>query len=244
MFSYIAISHVITRVAVPVFYIISGYFFFKNFRIWSWEGYLTKMRKRIKSLVIPYLMWNLILFCIVHDPLFLGELSDNSLWSVLWEWRQKWHVFWDVNIFDCNLKNILGGANYGTGPIDLPLWFLRDLIVVSFLSPLLYFFLKKARVWGVVFLLTAFVTRIWIKTPGFSITAFFFWGLGAYFAINDINIVLFSRNKIKIFLPITIMLIPMCVYYDGWFTDVGANIFQFYLFFCSFCNNRDFLFFR
>ena len=52
--------HSINIVAVPVFFIISGYFFFYQTKAFGKEAYSKKLRKRIKTLLIPYLLWNLL----------------------------------------------------------------------------------------------------------------------------------------------------------------------------------------
>ena len=84
-----------------------------------------------------------------------------------------------------------------TAPIDLPLWFLRDLIVVTILSPLVYWFVKTAKFFSVLILFVAYVLDFWVVWPGFKITAFFYYTLGAYFAVNGKNIVEFCSRYSK-----------------------------------------------
>lgn len=54
----VVFSDVLTRIAVPVFYVISGYLYFLNVKQWSWSEYKRKSRSRLYTLVIPYLLWN------------------------------------------------------------------------------------------------------------------------------------------------------------------------------------------
>ena len=54
----IVFSHVLTHIAVPVFYVISGYLYFLNVKQWSKSEYKRKSRSRLYTLVIPYLLWN------------------------------------------------------------------------------------------------------------------------------------------------------------------------------------------
>lgn len=58
-----------TRFVVPLYFIIAGALFFRDY---SKKKYVPKLRKRVKTLLIPYLMWNVIwmIFCIV-DLLYL-----------------------------------------------------------------------------------------------------------------------------------------------------------------------------
>jgi len=76
--------------------------------------------------------------------------------------------------------------NYG--PFVLPLWFLRDLIVMAFISPIIYYLAKYAKIWGLVVLFLFYYTNIWIEIPGYStrffLTAFFFFSIGAFFSID------------------------------------------------------------
>lgn len=56
-------SQVLSRISVPLFFFISGFLFFyhANFNL---STYKNKLKSRIKTLLIPYLLWNLIGFLI------------------------------------------------------------------------------------------------------------------------------------------------------------------------------------
>lgn len=54
----ITISHVISRAAVPIFFLISGYYFFYNTDSFNYKIYIKKLRKRVNTILIPYLIWN------------------------------------------------------------------------------------------------------------------------------------------------------------------------------------------
>ena len=56
----IFISKVISHIAVPCFFFISGYLFFSNIVFFNKQTYLSKLKKRINTLFIPYLLWNII----------------------------------------------------------------------------------------------------------------------------------------------------------------------------------------
>lgn len=51
---------VICGIAVPTFSCISGFLFFRKFEGWKWDIYGLKVKRRISSLLIPYLCWNLL----------------------------------------------------------------------------------------------------------------------------------------------------------------------------------------
>lgn len=64
LYSYISvslqylISEQITRICVPLFFIISGYFFYHKYD-GTLKSYFFQLQKRIKSVLIPYLLWSL-----------------------------------------------------------------------------------------------------------------------------------------------------------------------------------------
>ncbi len=60
------ISNVIARIAVPLFFVCSGFLFFFKTEEFSLHTYLSKLKKRVKSLLIPFLIWN-ILFIIFRE---------------------------------------------------------------------------------------------------------------------------------------------------------------------------------
>ena len=48
---------VITRVAVPTFFLISGFLFYKRLEQWKWDVWKIKVKKRVWTLVVPYFVW-------------------------------------------------------------------------------------------------------------------------------------------------------------------------------------------
>lgn len=229
----IVLSHVLTHIAVPTFYLISGFLFFLNFKRWSWSGYRKKIKSRVHTLIIPYILWNLCSFlAMVCIKLAAVQIKGKPLSGVTDYIKEKsWHIFYDCHVWGTHKVNWLGDTLYTTGPLDLPLWFLRDLIVVSLLTPVTYYILKRTGLWGILFLFLAYVSRIWTLIPGFSITACFFYSLGAYFALNGINFVSFvKRYKLPI-VTSSLILLCACTVYDGVNTIIGQNIYPFFI--CS-----------
>lgn len=214
--SIIILSKVLASCAVPTFFLISGFLFFRNFTKWSWNGYTRKLKSRVKTLIIPYFSWNALVFLSVIllkiKNIHLGEQSWLQLYDYI---KDEWMAcFWDYSKWE-TLGNIIGYSTYNTAPIDIPLWFLRDLIIMVLLSPIIYCYIKKCKIGGILLLLVAYLTNIWISVPGFSIAAFFFFSLGAYFAINNMNIVLFSRMRWLIFIPLSVICFIPCVWLCG-----------------------------
>lgn len=226
---YIAFSRVVPYVAVPTFFLISGFLFFINFREWSWDGYKKKMKSRLRSLVIPYFLWNTaVLAFIIIGKILSKHASVGDIWNIILE-KGGWHIYYDSHSWGQNLQNWLGDNLYYAGPIDIPLWFLRDLIFVSACAPLIYWFVKKARIFGIALLFLAYVSKVWISVPGFTIAAVFFFSLGAYLAVNGLNIVTIVKKSKYVHLPLTLILLCLAVYYNGDKTVIGNNIFPFFV---------------
>lgn len=190
----ILFSQGICRVAVPIFFLISGYLFFIKLERWDTRVWTNKLKKRIHTLLIPFFVWNLIaitisLFFFCKKYIFQGgDAPDLQSW---FESIGGIRAFWD--------------SVSGLYPIDGPLWFIRNLIILVILAPILYFYLKRTRIVGVLILGLLYLFRCWIRIPGFESTGFMFFSLGAFFSINQISFTTFFQ---KHRLLITILALP------------------------------------
>ena len=213
------VVRLIAGIAVPVFFMISGFLFFLNFREFSWDGYQKKMKSRLHSLIIPYVLWNVVVFL----ALFAGKIAmmywKSESWDYVTSWlaEKSWHFVWDVNHWGDVNHPWLWWTSYSTGPIDFPLWFLRDLIVVTVLTPLIYLAVKKLKIFAVILLFAAYVSDFWVVCPGFRITAFFYFGLGAYLAINGMNLVETFRKCRTVIFPVAAVFFVLTV--THWIAD-------------------------
>ena len=130
--------------SVPVYFFISGFVFFLNADM-SAATYRRKLRNRTKSLLIPYIIWNtlaiakLLLFALpclgflFADQRTLADM-DLSAGAVAWS-------YWDISRGIMHTPLVTGEIY----PIDTPLWFLRDLMIVVVTTPLLHLALRRAR---------------------------------------------------------------------------------------------------
>ncbi|WP_196801593.1 acyltransferase family protein [Segatella baroniae] len=132
----ILISNVITAIPVPLFLMISGYLYFNNCKInstFSRDLYFKKSKRRIKSLLIPYILWNLLFFLLfTSTQLFFSnpEMLQKTGYKTIEEYT----------LIDL-LKNFWALDSTGM-PIDGPLWFIRDLFVISLCSPIIFYGIK------------------------------------------------------------------------------------------------------
>lgn len=166
------ITNEIARIAVPSFFFISGFLFFYKTNIFTRNEYIKKIRKRLKSLLVPYIFWNLIV-------LFLFLLSQLFLPSML---SGKNKLITDYSCID--FLSIFWNKNDGM-PICNQFWFIRDLIIVVLFTPLIYYFIKYTKIYGIILLGILWTFDIWFDVVSFSITSFFFFSFGAWFSINN-----------------------------------------------------------
>ena len=145
----IVMSQTLVKVAMSTFFVISGYLFFANVEKFNKEIYWQKIWRRIKTLLIPFIVWNLLMAI-------------------------KLKAF-NLNIF--------------VKPADMPLWFLRDLMTISLLTPIIYIGVRKFNYWLLLLLLPVYLTGIWAIQPGPNPYAICFFTLGAYLSIQRIDII-------------------------------------------------------
>ena len=146
---------------------------------WNTELWLTKIKKRCRTLLVPYLLWNLLCVFVFFAYSWLRSRFNPEIvpYSLLEAFRNNgWlNIFW--------------ASNYGC-PIDYPLWFIRDLIIFVAITPLIFFFVKKCRGWG---LIAMFVAGLFICSRDFE--GLFFFVAGAYYRLSSRD---FLQDCIKI----------------------------------------------
>ena len=103
--------------AVGCFYIGSGYLFFRNY---SWKRVFSKYTSRIRSLVVPYILWTLLYFFIhaaVSRIPVLAAVFQESLIQISWRTMLDAVIHYRYCAF---------------------LWFLQFLILYAAFSPAIY----------------------------------------------------------------------------------------------------------
>lgn len=160
------ISGMMGRCAVPLFYVISGYLFFLKVPE-GMKSIYGKMRKRVGTLVVPYIIGCLFFIGFGVLMAVLPGVSKYMNSSVM-------------PLFSRPMGEILRSIFYDAGngsPCAFQLWFLRDLILIVATSPLWYLCLKHLK-WGfvaVVFVLT------YLDVPHVPFYSLFWFVLGGQF---------------------------------------------------------------
>lgn len=167
------VSQGLARVAVPLFFAMAGYFFFRGFQ-WSIASYRRKVSSRTRSLLLPLLFWNALTLVVLATAQSLPALKG------FFSGANK--PITDYVLFDH--LNALIGIN--DRPIAYQFWFIRDLFVMVLLSPLVYLALRFARPFFLAALFAAWFANHWpIYIPS-AATALFF-SLGASFSLSHRN---------------------------------------------------------
>lgn len=154
---------VFTDSAVPMFFAISAYLFFRNFEI---SKYPEKLKKRFFSIVIPYLIFNIGFYIVL---LILTNMSNIE----------------GIKPIKFNMNSILKALWCEYNP---PLWFLRTLIVYVIASPIFYYIIKKAKKWSLVIPIIMIFCNMLFKFSYSEATSNLFWlptyFFGAYLAMQ------------------------------------------------------------
>lgn len=147
----------LTEIAVPYFFIVSG-FFFLRYTYYSKSEYIHMLYKKMNSLFIPFLFWNI--FGII--PLLLAHqfVFENTTWKYI---IQLLHSDWN-------------GV----------LWYVRDIMTLMVLVPLYawIFVLNNRWLYGVVFLLL-FINWIPVDCGWISTEGMLFFYLGGFLQKNE-----------------------------------------------------------
>ena len=173
---------IICSIAVPVFFFISGLLFFRE-GTFSMSLYVKKIRSRIKTILIPYIAWTFIYLIVIvllqwwhpnfrlliHKSVY--DLSFSDFLFLFWDMRQANDIPTDQ-----------------AEPLVGQFWFLQCLMVLVLLSPIIYQGIKYLGVWFVVLVALLDVSGLMPFYPGVVFYTYFFFTLGAFFSLQDINI--------------------------------------------------------
>ena len=163
------ISHGIAQAAVPLFFVISGYLFFSG--EWSWGSYASKLRRRVNTLLIPFLCWNIVTLAVYA----VGECIPNM--KMYFTGGTGWPPVKSFSLL--NYMNALFGMAVKY-PISIQFWFIRDLMALVVFAPAIHFLLARRLALPFIVVLFGFwFFWVWpVLWP--NVLACFFFSLGAY----------------------------------------------------------------
>lgn len=169
------IGNGVARTAIPIFFITSGFFFFKKF---EYSSYFILLKKRFHTLVIPYFFWSFIVICIFY-------LLQSCEYTKSFFIRR---LIADLSNYELLKALIVEPKNY-------PLWFLRDLIILIIISPMIYFFLKKIRhiyLLFLMFLWLFFYPEVNTALDLYKPNIILFFSIGGYLALYRDELLMFK----------------------------------------------------
>jgi len=182
------VSRLCYRVINPTFFTISGLLFYKGIN--DVTDCFPKIKKRIRTVIVPFILWNaiaIIEFLILSQFPIIKDFLNGDMMA--------------------NFQTLIGGLNYFfLEPAAFHLWFLRDLIAYIFLSPLLYFFIKRFRWW--------FFGIMLIATPPLMILFEFFRFDIAFFILGGTIAIHSNLESVHNFLSRPIVVIAAFFYFS------------------------------
>ncbi len=170
----------IATVAVPLFFLISGFLYFYKVKTWTIEVYEKKSLARVKTLLVPFLVWS-IPATIYSWIVCHAGLSAGTFWELH---KTPAEIFWGVLGF---FRPDLGDGL--PTPLAAQFWFVRDLFVVCMCAPFWRFLLSKIPKISISFLCAYWFFYHGSEIPGLNTQAVFFFCLGAFFSIRGRNLV-------------------------------------------------------
>lgn len=205
-------SEVLACLCVPTFFVVSGYLFFYK-TDFDEKVYIQKLKKRFRTLMIPYLLWNLIALLVKATkmlPIFCSIFQNMGniefRFSLIRLFRTFFYDDGNSGLFIDHFQIIHVTTPL---PINGPMWYVRDLMVIILLTPLIYWLTKKFKYWFIIGLAIYLYLFGHLLLPEGSylslvIDYMFFFSWGAYYSINKQNLTS-EMQKLKyvayIFIP-------------------------------------------
>jgi surface polysaccharide O-acyltransferase-like enzyme len=164
------VSNGLGRFAVPLFFAISGYLFFHDFRA-DPRVFLGKFAKRLRTLAIPYLLW-------------------SALWlAAVWKLQQISALHPAVDSYDLFPADVTRSFllyRLLLAPVPFQLWFIRDLMLYAALSPLIY--LVASRLGFTVLIPLGLLWLLNVRFVVMDNEGVLFFVLGAVLALRGIDL--------------------------------------------------------
>ena len=136
--------NIISDIAVPTFFAISGFLFFKDY---SHAKYLGTVKQRIRSLIVPYFCFSFLLFIYYCVLSLIPALNESSM---------------DL-IGDFSIKSIIKTLLWAK--CDPPIWYLRVLFILVVISPIFDVLIRCLREKTVALVVIISLFNIAVQSP-------------------------------------------------------------------------------
>lgn len=152
----------VSRIAVPFFFIVSGYFLSAHFGEQGW--WYREIKKRWRTLVVPFCFWICVSFVVILPLTVTADIiAKRPFGTNVCVTGGRWVTMFGLNILSppgCN------GA----------LWFIRNLFFLVLTSGLIKFFLDRFCWLWIGGLCVAWITYLSLFGEGYSGVGFFYYG--------------------------------------------------------------------
>lgn len=157
------LMYVLVQIAVPTFFMISGYLFFVTYEK---VGYINKIKTKCKSLIIPYLFWNIFGFA------FFAFLTYSPITS---KYMNQTKVSLNISEVIINILN----SKYTI------LWYVRNLLIYFIASPILYHTIKRKR-YGIILIIVLCIYNLFVETEYYGLVLWLpMYLMGAYIGVHQ-----------------------------------------------------------
>lgn len=211
-------SEVLARVCVPLFFVISGFLFFFHLNH-NCESYVKKINSRVKTLLLPFVLWNIIAAIFIIGKSALPFYPNVT---ILFSFDRLLNTFF----YNIDGNGIIIGPSFlvpsVASPLDVPLWFVRDLMIMVLFAPVHYMLITSTRgayivILGILWFFSSLCFSL-TSYVGMLIMASFFFSWGASYSIRNVNpVVSFRRMK---FVPIIYVIVAIA---DALTKNFGFN---------------------
>lgn len=114
--------------------------------------------------MVPYLLWN-----------FIGYIIYAI--KIGFSFEDFFHSFWVIDI----------PGRSGSSPIDGPLWYVRNLMIMVVISPIIAYMIKFTKWYLILIMTILWIIQIPPFNKGIGI-AFYFFSLGGYLRVFDYHV--------------------------------------------------------
>lgn len=150
----------------------------------SIENWKQKCKSRFRNLFVSYLIWNAIFLLVLafaqyFYPTLMGHSKLIANFSI-----------WDFVLCFISIDYVINGFSFRPfliGPIDLPLWFIRDLMILVVLAPLILLLIQRLGKFFIMILLGLWALCILKHVMFIGLNGICFFSIGAYFGIERIG---------------------------------------------------------
>ena len=178
----------LAEVAVPLFFFVTGYLYFLKTDITKKLDvtfFINNTKKRFRTILAPYILWCVFWFLFLYSIQLLPVVK-NYFSKPLYRMTVTEQFFYLV-----------------IEPLNYPFWFLRELMLILLITPVVFLLIKYFKIKILVLLFfSAFFMKSLYQINGISIyiiIPLFYFSSGAFFSLHKINL-LFKAKRLIAFL--------------------------------------------